>query len=120
MIWNFITDMLRTPEAQHSAYIWAAALLGHFAVGIAATAVAGWVVGAWRGASIVSIGYLLLWEGAQVAFFGGGVADGLVDAAAVACGAVVAAGAWRNRGMAVGAAMAVLVAIGLRGVKVRR
>ena len=117
---GFIRDMLRSPEAQPDAYIWAAALTGHFAVGIVLTALVGWRVGAWRGAAIVTLGYLMLWEGAQLAVFGGTTADGLVDGAAVACGAVVAAGAWRNKGAAVAGAIAVLSAIGVTGIRRRR
>lgn len=120
MIWDFVAELLRSPDAQASAYVWGAALLGHFAIGIALTAIVGWVAGAWRGVAIVSAGYLILWEGAQLSFFGGGVSDGLVDATAVACGAVVAAGAWRNRGAAVAAALGLLAAIGVRGVRKRR
>ena len=116
MLW----DMLTTPDAQLDAYTWGAALLGHFAIGVFLTAVIGWRAGAWRGAAIASFAYLLLWEGAQVIWFGGGIADGLVDASAVACGAVVAAGAWRNRGAAVGAALALLAAIGIHGTRSRR
>nr|WP_111300380.1 hypothetical protein [Paracoccus saliphilus] len=112
---GLIRDMLRTPEAQLDPYIWGAALLGHFAIGVFLTALVGWRAGAWRGAAIVSVSYLLLWEGAQLAFFGGGLGDSLVDAAAVACGAVVAAAAWRNEGGAVAAALALLAAIGIRG-----
>ena len=120
MIWDFIINLLRSPDAQQDAYTWGAALLGHFAIGLILTAVIGWRAGAWRGAAIASVGYLLLWEGAQVAFFGGGIADGLVDAAAVACGAIVAAGAWRNKGAAVVAALGLLAAIGVKGVRDRR
>ena len=95
---DLIIEMLRSPDAQADAYTWGAALLGHFAIGLILTALIGWRAGAWRGALIASAAYLLIWEGVQVAAFGGGIADSLVDAAAVACGAVVAAGAWRNRG----------------------
>lgn len=47
---------------------------------------------------------------------GSGLADSLVDATAVACGAAVAAGAWRNRGALVGLAMLILAIIGSTGV----
>lgn len=117
---DFVLEMLRSPDAQLDAYTWGAALLGHFAIGVFATAGYGWAFGAWRGAAIASVTYLLLWEGAQLALFGGAVADGLVDAAAVACGAVVAAGAWRNKGAAVVAALGLLAAIGVKGVRDRR
>lgn len=120
MIWDLILDMLRSPDAQADAYVWGAALLGHFAIGVLATALVGWLAGAWRGAAIVAVGYLLLWEGTQLILYGAGIADNLVDAAAVACGAVVAAGAWRNRGVAVAAALALLAAIGVTGLRNRR
>lgn len=80
MLW----DMLTAPDAQADAYTWGAALLGHFAIGLILTALVGWWTGAWRGALIVASGYAALWEGAQLLWFGGGIADGLVDAAAVA------------------------------------
>lgn len=117
---GFLGDLLRTPDAQADAYGWIAALLGHAFIGLCLAALIGWRAGAWRGAAIASVGYLLLWEGAQIAFFGGGVADGLVDAAAVTCGAIVAAGAWRNKGAAVVAALGLLAAIGVKGVRDRR
>lgn len=117
---DLIIDMLRSPEAQADAYTWGAALLGHFAIGLILTALIGWRAGAWRGALIVASGYAALWEGAQLLWFDGGIADGLVDAAAVACGAVAAAGAWRNRGAAVAAALALLAAVGTVGTGRRR
>ncbi|WP_411839255.1 hypothetical protein [Paracoccus sp. ME4] len=113
---ELIIEMLRSPDAQPDAYTWGAALLGHFAIGLILTALIGWRAGAWRGATIVAAGYAALWEGAQLLWFGGGIADGLVDAAAVACGAVAAAGAWRNRGAAVAAALALLATIGAVGI----
>ncbi|TJZ86171.1 hypothetical protein [Paracoccus hibiscisoli] len=117
---DLIRDMLTSPGSPADAYGWGAALLAHAFIGVILTALIGWIAGAWRGAAIASGGYLLIWEGAQIAIFGGGVPDGLVDAAAVACGAVVAAGAWRNRGAAVGAALALLAVIGIAGVRRRR
>ncbi|WP_411838668.1 hypothetical protein [Paracoccus sp. ME4] len=112
--------MLASPDAQQDAYTWGAALLGHAFVGVFLTALIGWRAGVWRGATIVAAGYLLIWEGVQVASFGGGIADSLVDAAAVTCGAVVAAGAWRNRGAAVAGALALLALMGIVGVRKRR
>lgn len=143
MIWGFIIDLLRSPDAQQDAYTWGAALLGHFAIGLFVTAalaggsallttVSRWIakwfgsaptiprIDIWKSAALVGVGYLALWEGAQLALFGGGIADGLVDTAAVTCGAVVAAGAWRNRGAAVGSALALLAVIGVAGVRKRR
>lgn len=120
MIWDFIASMLQTPDAQPDAYTWAAALLGHFALGVALTAAAGWALGAWRGAAVVTVAYLALWEGTQMALYGSSLSDSLVDAIAVSCGAVVAAGAWRNRGPAVVLSLGLLAAIGVSGIRKRQ
>lgn len=120
MIWDFIASMLQTPDAQPDAYTWAAALLGHFAIGVALTAAIGWAVGAWRGAVAVAIVYAIAWEGAQIALYGAVWSDSVVDSLAVGSGAVLAAGAWRNKGGAVAAALAVTGAIGWFGVRKRR
>ena len=117
---DLISEMMRTPDAQIDPYIWGAALLGHFAIGVFLTAILGWIVGAWRGAVITIAAYSLAWEGAQLLLFESMLADSFVDALAVTCGAVVAAGSWRQRGAAVGAAMAVLAIVGARGVTHRR
>lgn len=129
---DFIIDMLRSPDAQADDYTWGAALLGHFAIGLILTAAIGAAsyladryadvprLTAWQSALIVSAGYAALWEGVQIIWFGGGIADSLVDAAAVACGAVVAAGAWRNKGAAVVASLGLLAMIGVAGVRKRR
>lgn len=116
---DFIADMFATPEAQVSAYVWGAALLGHFAIGVFLTAIAGWMAGAWRGALIVATGYAALWEGGQMLIAGSALSDSAVDAAAVACGAFLAAGSWRKRGAVVAAAMAVLTVIGAHGITSR-
>ncbi|WP_108500541.1 hypothetical protein [Paracoccus indicus] len=113
---DLLREMFATPEAQLDPYVWGAALLGHFSIGIFLTAVIGWICGAWRGALIVTLAYLFLWEGGQLVFAGSGFTDSLVDATAVACGAAVAAGAWRNRGAVVGLAMLILAIIGTAGV----
>lgn len=113
---DLLREMFGTPEAQADPYVWGAALLGHFSIGIFLTAIIGWILGAWRGALIVALAYLILWEGGQMILAGSDLADSLVDAAAVACGTVVAAGAWRNRGEVVALAMLVLAAIGGAGV----
>ncbi|RJE81265.1 hypothetical protein [Paracoccus sp. JM45] len=117
---EFLVWMFATPDAQTDPYSWGAVLLGHFAIGICLTAVAGWISGAWRGAIIVAVTYAIAWEGGQMLLAGSGIGDSAVDAAAVACGAIMAAGAWRNRGVAVGLAMLVLAAIGMTGVQARR
>lgn len=117
---EFLAWMFATPDAQLDPYAWGAALLGHFAIGVFLTAVVGWIAGAWRGAAFVIVGYALAWEGGQMLLAGSTLADSFIDALAVACGAVVAAGAWRQRGAAVGAAMAILALVGAKGIKERR
>ncbi|WP_304615828.1 hypothetical protein [Paracoccus sp. (in: a-proteobacteria)] len=129
---DLIREMMQTPDAQADAYTWGAALLGHFAIGVFLTALIGgafatvarWAdiprLTAWQAAAVASVAYAALWEGAQLAFFGAGLADCIVDAVAVLCGAVVAAGAWRNRGAAVALAFAILAAIGVAGVRRRK
>ncbi|AKG94534.1 hypothetical protein Shpa_23 [Paracoccus phage Shpa] len=131
-MWQLISDMMASPEDHADAYVWGAALLGHFAIGVFLTALIGGAFAmlarladiprltAWQAALVASVSYALLWEGAQAAFYGAGLADSLVDALAVLCGAVVAAGAWRNRGAAVALAFAVLAAIGVAGVRRRK
>lgn len=113
---ELLREMFATPEAQLDPYVWGAALLGHFSIGIFLTAIIGWICGAWRGALIVALAYLVIWEGGQMVLAGSGLADSLLDATAVACGAAVAAGAWRNRGVVVGLAMLILAIIGSAGV----
>lgn len=137
-MFDFIRQMLVTPEAQPDAYTWGAALLGHFAIGVflTGTVAAGSYaikallrrvlkfqmahLAAAPSAAVAAAAYLLLWEGCQLAFHGATLADSLVDAAAVACGAAVAAGAWHNRGAVVAIAFAILAIIGVRGIKTRK
>lgn len=120
MILDFIASMLQAPDAQPDAYTWGAALLGHFAIGVALTAAVGWVLGAWRGAVAVAIVYAIAWEGTQLALYGAAWTDSFIDATAVSCGAAVAAAAWRNHGRAIALALVVLSAIGATGVRKRR
>jgi len=117
---DFLAWMFATPDAQLDAYSWGAALLGHFAIGVFLTAAVGWLAGAWRGAAIVIVAYALGWEGGQILVAGSALLDSFVDALAVGCGAVVAAGAWSQRGAAVGVAMAILAIVGTAGIKERR
>lgn len=119
MIWDFINSMLQTPDAQADAYTWAAALLGHFAIGVALTAALGWLLGAWRAVAFICATYTVGWEGMQIAIYGSSWLDSFIDALAVSCGAVVAAGAWRNKGLAVAASLALMGALGWFGVKRR-
>lgn len=117
---DFLVEMFMAPEAQADAYTWGAVLLAHFTIGVFLTAALGWILGAWRGALVVAVGYAILWEGGQLIFAGADPVDCLVDAGAVALGALVAAGAWRRHGLAVGGALALLAAIGIAGVRRRR
>ena len=120
MIWDFIASMLQTPDAQPDAYTWAAALLGHFAIGVALTAAVGWALGAWRAVLAVAIVYAIGWEGAQIALYGSTWADSIVDSVAVASGSVVAVGAWRNSGPAVALSLSLLAAVGISGIRKRQ
>lgn len=107
---EFLRSMFQTPEAQIEAYPWASALVGHFAVGVILMALVGavaWaVIAFWRAlgrdapwqpsrvALVACCGGYALWEIAQIVLAGGGIGDALVDWLAVACGALVAFGAW--------------------------
>lgn len=117
---DLILEMWRTPEAQADAYTWAAALFGHFAIGVLGTAVIGWLLGAWRGAWFVSLAFLVFWEGGQILYHNGELLDGLVDAVAVAAGAFMAAGAWTHRAGIIGVAAFVLLGLGIAGVRRRK
>lgn len=117
---DLLLEMLRTPEDQADAYVWGAALLGHFAIGLIATALVGTLTNPFTAAAIVSIAYAAAWEGSQMAFFGSTLSDSAIDALAVLCGALVAAGAWRNKGLVVACSMLVLSAVGVAGVHSRQ
>lgn len=129
---DFLAWMFATPDAQLDPYIWGAALLAHFSIGLALTAAVGGLsalldryadvpkLTVWQSAAIVIAGYSLAWEGGQMLLSGSALADSFVDALAVACGAVVAAGSWRQRGASVAAAMVVLALVGAKGVRTRR
>lgn len=116
MIW----DLLTTPEDHRDAYVWAAVLLAHCAIGFILVAVTARRMGAWNAAATVSAVAFWVWELSQVMFFGGGIADGLVDAAGMASGAVLAASLWERRLAPLWAALALLCAIGLNGWRQRK
>lgn len=129
---DFLAWMFATPDAQLDPYAWGSALLAHFTVGIALVAAVGGLsalldryadvpkLTVWESAALVIAAYSLAWEGGQMLLSGSTLADSFVDALAVACGATVAAGAWRQRGVAVSAALAVMVLVGAKGVRDRR
>jgi predicted anti-sigma-YlaC factor YlaD len=112
-------QMMQTPDAQNDPYVWAAALMGHFAIGVILTAIFCLIYGAWLGCFSVCVGYFSFWEGAQLMFFGSQPLDSVVDASAVACGSVLAAGAWRHKGYAIAGAVSILGAMGIIGVNRR-
>lgn len=132
---EFLRSMFLTPEAQPGAYPWASALFGHAFVGVVLLAVTGalvWaicavlrrvgVAPAWRPSSH-ALGLTLVlyaaWEGAQVALVGGGVGDAVVDWLAVACGALIAWGAWRTLIIPVGFGLLLLLAVLIDGLLAR-
>lgn len=117
---DFLLWMLRSPEAQVDAYGWGAVLLAHFAIGLVLTILLIWPLGARRAAWATIVVYCALWEGAQLAFYGASLSDSAVDALAVACGALVGAGLWTRRLVPTAAALALLAAIGLSGVRKRK
>lgn len=81
MIGAFLGDMLRTPDAQDDPYQWAATLLAHAFIGVALAAVMPW----W----LALAGYAA-WETVQWRRYGAGLADCLLDWAAVAFGVTIA------------------------------
>ena len=117
---DLIAEMFFAPEAHESAYDWASALLSHAMIGMALTAVFGWVLGAWRGAAVVAFGYAFLWEGGQLLFANADLSDSAIDALAVLCGSMIAAAAWRHHGRAVAVAMVLLSVTLWQGVARRK
>lgn len=117
---DFLLWMLRSPEAQVDAYGWGAVLLAHFAIGLVLTILLIWPLGARRAAWATIVVYCALWEGAQLGFYGASLSDSAVDALAVVCGAVVASGLWTRRFAPLAAALALLAAIGIAGVRNRK
>lgn len=86
---------LLTPEAQASAYVWAAVLLAHAAIGVALYAAL--VGAARRPLALVALIYAG-WEALQAAVSGTLlVLDSAVDLAAVMIGATLALGLWHRR-----------------------
>lgn len=108
-----------SPEAHTDAHYWASTLLAHATIGLALTAVLGALIrSAWGAAVIVSLAYALGWEVWWQAL-GAGLADAVVDSAAVTAGAVIAAAAWERKGGAVASALVALAAVLWRGIRRR-
>lgn len=96
-ILSLIRDMFLSPGTPEGAYERAAAAFGHGMIGVL---IFGLVMcmrrgsSAWAGAAAAGLAYALTWELAQIAFAGSSVADSAIDAAAVLCGAIIAACLW--------------------------
>ena len=126
-----IHAMFGAPEAQGDPYVWAAALMGHWAIGAGLTALimAIWMRGAWASAAWTSIAYLVGWEGGQL--FGAAwdlsvavttllLWDSILDWTAVTLGAITAAALWQHRSRIIAAAVAATVFILTAGVGRRK
>lgn len=118
---GLLPDMFWTPEAQSDPYAWAAVLLAHAALGAALVGLAACLPFLRRRPVLmVVLAYGLLWEGGQLLLAGGGLADGLLDWAAVTLGAFAGRAAWDRRGRRMAAAIAVLVVVLVAGISKRR
>ena len=119
---------LLTPTDHAGAYEWASVFLAHFAIGLFLTAVVAAVLDALdsfrlnigdTAAAIVTGVYLVAWEmGLQR--LGAGWPDALVDTLAVGLGGVSGLFLWRRNGHGLAAALALGVAVLLRGVGMRK
>ena len=111
-------------------YTWSAALLAHCMVGLILTGILAALIDALDGedliedrgqlsASIVIVGYFLIWE-CGVQHIGEGLFGSLIDTVAVAAGALIGLAAWLRQGwkVAIGAAVVGLMWVyGKRGRK---
>lgn len=123
-----IRAMFVTPEAQSDPYVWAAALAGHWAIGagLAGLVMALWPRSVWPAVTVLSIAYLVGWEGGQlIAAAPHGLSralvwDGILDWTAVTLGATIAAALWQHRRRIIAGAVAVTVVILTAGVGRRK
>ena len=108
---------LFTPEAHDDPYVWASVLLAHSTICNVLTFGLMFWIDPLAAATVVSVLYLILWEGAQVVNSirhgrqtVAGLWDGILDAVAVALGAfTIAVAAMWLLPQAVGGASAVLL-----------
>jgi hypothetical protein len=117
--------MAATPDAQADPYVWAAALLGHFVIGLVLVAALSAIInrasdwidepGAVAWVAVVGV-YFIGWE-AGLQHFGAGFVDALVDTFAVAVGGAVGLFAWARNGLGVTGSILALLAVLWRGVK---
>ena len=117
---DLLRQMFATPEAQADPYTWAAALLGHWAIGAALVVVLLIIARPAIAAAAVSLAYGVLWEGGQLLFAGAAPWDSALDWTAVTLGATTAAATWQHRRRLAAAAIAAVVVILTAGVGKRR
>lgn len=120
---------LLTPEAHRDAYEWAAVFLAHAFLGLVLVAImaaildriAGeWITGTGSLALvIVALGFLTIWEGLAQGY-GAGLADALVDAAAVTLGGLAGLSAWLRRGALLAGSILAAAVVTAAGVFARR
>ena len=119
---RFLREMFATPDAPASAYVWAAALMGHWAIGAGLTMLLVALLGprSWLAAIVVSLVYAAAWEGAQIVFAGSAVWDAILDWVAVTLGALCGAAAWEHRRRLIAAIVGTVLLIVTAGVGKRR
>ena len=120
---------LLTPTAHAGAYEWASVFLAHAMIGLGLTALVslilswvdddGWLgdVGAVALLLVVFV-YGAAWEGLAQRY-GAGLMDSAVDTLAVFCGGWIGLAAWRRRGVAIAAGMAVMALASWLGIRRR-
>lgn len=117
---ELLRQMFAQPEAQADAYAWAAALLGHWAVGAGLVVLLLIVIRPVAAAAAVSLAYGMLWEGGQLLFAGASPWDSALDGTAVILGATTAAATWQHRRRLAAGAVAAVAVILTAGVGRRR
>lgn len=106
MIWKFLSDLLRTPDAQRDPYAWSATLLAHAFIGVALAAVFPW----W-----LPVTAYTAWEVIQWRVYGARAWDCLLDWSAVSLGVWVAVALWEGQGALAGIlALVVVLAVGVK------
>jgi hypothetical protein len=110
-----LIEWLSSPEAQATPHYWLATAAGHVLIGAVLWGVISGPITTRPKAAIAVALIYAGWESVQIAGFGGGVLDAVLDAAFVVGGALTAWAAWAHRGGAVAACVAVLAVIGLAG-----
>ena len=117
---ELLRQMFAQPEAQADAYAWAAALLGHWAIGAGLAVLLLIVARPAVAAAAVSLVYGLLWEGGQLLLAAASPWDSALDWTAVSLGAITTAALWQHRRHLAAGAVAAVVVILTAGVGKRR